>query len=273
VEHNGAALRDDAAWFRAARGGRTAPTIAVTGPQDQLVVAKGVTVDPFVFADTRGGPVLIDRDAVVHSFTRLEGPCYVGKDSWITGAKLRAGCTIGPCARIGGEIEASIVQGHSNKVHDGFLGHSYIGEWVNLAAGTQTSDLRNDYGAVSVTVNGERLATGKNKVGAYIGDHSKTGLGALLNTGSTIGCFANLLPSGSLLPQVVPPFCQVQHGELRELWDLRKVFHTASRVMQRRGKTLTEAHRDFYYDLFEATEKLRKKTLRDTEIRHLKRSV
>ena len=211
-------------------------------------------VEPFVFADTRGGPVMIDQGAIVHAFSRLEGPCYVGKESWIAGAKLRAGSTIGPCCRIGGEVEASIVQGYSNKYHDGFLGHSYLGEWVNLAAATQTSDLRNDYDVVRLTINGQRISTGTNKAGSYIGDHTKTGLGALLNTGSTVGAFANVLPSGSLAPPVIPSFTRVQDGDLRELWDLRKLFSTAARVMQRRGKTLTEVPPRFYYDrLFETT--------------------
>jgi UDP-N-acetylglucosamine diphosphorylase / glucose-1-phosphate thymidylyltransferase / UDP-N-acetylgalactosamine diphosphorylase / glucosamine-1-phosphate N-acetyltransferase / galactosamine-1-phosphate N-acetyltransferase len=240
VDHNATALKQDGGWFRALHGARpTTRNVSVTGPQEQVIIANGATIDPFVFADTRGGPVMIDRDAVVHSFSRLEGPCYVGVDSWVVGAKLRAGSTIGPCSRVGGEIEASIVQGFSNKYHEGFLGHSYLGEWVNLAAATQTSDLRNDYDHVKVTVNGERLSTGKSKVGAFIGDHTKTGLASLLNTGSTVGAFANVLPAGTLSPQVIPSFCQAQQGELRELWDLRKVFGTAARVMQRRGKNLT----------------------------------
>jgi UDP-N-acetylglucosamine diphosphorylase/glucosamine-1-phosphate N-acetyltransferase len=274
VDQNGTALIHDGSWFRAAHAARPLPAqVAVTGPAEGLIVAEGATIEPFVFADTRGGPVLIDRGAIVHSFSRLEGPCYVGRESWIVGARLRAGSSIGPCCRIGGEVEASIVQGFSNKYHEGFLGHSYLGEWVNLAAATQTSDLRNDYDMVRVNVNGQRIATGKSKIGSYIGDHAKTGLSALLNTGSTIGAFANVLPAGTLLPQVVPSFCQVQQGELRELWDLRKAFSTAGRVMQRRGKTLTEAHREFYDRLFETTAQLRRRTMRESEMRRLKRSV
>ncbi|MBI1832626.1 MAG: hypothetical protein HYR84_14390 [Planctomycetes bacterium] len=274
VDLNGAAIKNDAEWFRAAHAGRAAPPhVAITGPSERFLVAEDAAVEPFVFADTRGGPVLIDRGANIHSFTRLEGPCYVGRDSWIVGAKLRAGTTIGPCCRIGGEVEASIVQGFSNKYHEGFLGHSYLGEWVNLAAGTQTSDLRNDYDLIRVQVNGQRIATGRNKIGSYIGDHTKTGLSALLNTGSTIGAFASVLPTGTLLPTAIPSFCQAQHGQLQELWDLRKVFTVAARVMQRRGRTMTEAHRDFYYGLFEATAGQREKTIRESERRRLRRSV
>jgi UDP-N-acetylglucosamine diphosphorylase/glucosamine-1-phosphate N-acetyltransferase len=274
VDHNGPALTQDAGWFRALHGARPLPAqVAILGPAEQFITAEDAAIEPFVFADTRGGPVLIDRGAIVHSFTRLEGPCYVGRDSWIVGAKLRAGTSIGPCCRIGGEVEASIVQGYSNKYHDGFLGHSYLGEWVNLAAGTQTSDLRNDYETIRVAINGQRVATGRHKIGSYIGDHTKTGLSALLNTGSAIGAFASVLPAGSLLPTAVPSFTQVQHGHVQELWDLRKVLTTAARVMQRRGKTLTETHKNFYYDLFEATSARRAKTIREAEVRRLRKSV
>jgi UDP-N-acetylglucosamine diphosphorylase/glucosamine-1-phosphate N-acetyltransferase len=274
VDHNGAALKQDGDWFRAAHGPRSLPAhAAVQGPAESFVVADDATVEPFVFADTRGGPVLIDRGAIVHSFSRLEGPCYVGRNSWIVGAKLRANSTIGPCCRIGGEVEASIVQGYSNKYHDGFLGHSYLGEWVNLAAATQTSDLRNDYDTVRVTVNGQRLATGRSKIGSYIGDHTKTGLAALLNTGSTIGAFASVLPSGTLLPQVIPSFCQVRQGELQDVWDLRKLFTAASRAMQRRGKALTDVHKEFYYGLFDRTAEARQQTTRASDIRRMRRSM
>jgi UDP-N-acetylglucosamine diphosphorylase / glucose-1-phosphate thymidylyltransferase / UDP-N-acetylgalactosamine diphosphorylase / glucosamine-1-phosphate N-acetyltransferase / galactosamine-1-phosphate N-acetyltransferase len=274
VDRNGDALKRDAAWFRRQHAAKPVPPhVVVEGPADRLIVADNATIEPFVFADTRGGPVMIDYGAVVHSFSRLEGPCYVGKESRIAGAKLRADSTIGPCCRIGGEVEASIVQGFSNKYHDGFLGHSYVGEWVNLAAATQTSDLRNDYGEVKVSVNGQRLATGRCKIGSYIGDHTKTGLGALLNTGSTIGAFANVLPAGTLLPQVIPSFCQVQQGQLHDLWDLREVFQTAARVMQRRGQTLTETHKDFYFHLFDAAAAERQKTIRESSMRRLRRSV
>src|SRR5207237_6238312 len=136
----------------------------------------------------------------VQSVTRLEGPCYIGAGTQIAGAKIRAGTTLGPECRVGGEVEASIMQGFANKYHDGFLGHSYVGEWVNLAAGTQTSDLRNDYESVRVYVAGQRRSTGRSKIGSYLGDHTKTALGSLLNTGSAVGAFVNLLPSGTLLP-------------------------------------------------------------------------
>jgi UDP-N-acetylglucosamine diphosphorylase/glucosamine-1-phosphate N-acetyltransferase len=273
VDLNGDAVCEDWQWFQSVHGVNHHQGCAVLGSAERLVVAKDATIEPFVVADTRQGPVLIDRGAVVHSFTRLEGPCHVGPESWILGAKLRGGTSIGPRCRIGGEVEASIVQGHSNKCHEGFLGHSYLGEWVNLAAATQTSDLRNDYGMVRVNLNGQRLSTGRTKIGSYIGDHTKTGLGAFLNTGSMIGAFCNVLPCGTLLPAVIPSFCQVSYGVIHERCDLRQVLTTAATVMLRRGCELTDAHREFFYDLFDETADRRRKTIRDAEMRRLQKSV
>ncbi|MSQ96019.1 MAG: hypothetical protein EXR98_15890 [Gemmataceae bacterium] len=211
VDGNADVLMQDGSWFRARHGNRPLPVqVAVVGPLDQFVVAVDGAVEPFVFADTRAGPVLIDRGVLVHSFSRLEGPCYVGVSRWIVG-----------------EVEASIVQSFSNKYHEGFLGPSYVGEWLNLAAAAQTSDLRNDYDVVRV--NGRSVSSGRTKVGSYIGDHAKTGQATLFNTGSTVGPFANALPDGTLRPTVIPVFCLAQQGELRELSDLRKTFNTAAR--------------------------------------------
>jgi UDP-N-acetylglucosamine diphosphorylase/glucosamine-1-phosphate N-acetyltransferase len=273
VEHNPQALRDDLPWFRSLHRPQPRPaSMGVLGPEEGLAVHPEASVEPFVVADTRGGPVLIDRGAVIHSFSRLEGPCYVGKGSLILGAKLRGG-SIGPKCRVGGEVEASILLGHSNKYHDGFLGHSYLGEWVNLAAGTQVSDLRNDYGPVRVTVNGVRVATGLNKIGTFFGDHTKTGLGALLNTGTVAGAFCNLLPSGSLLPQVIPSFCNYASGQLQERWDLKQLFATAGTVMRRRGRELTAAYTEYLFALYDQTAALRRRVIRDAEMKRLRRSV
>src|SRR5262249_39286737 len=156
----------------------------IIGPRERLVIAPDVTIEPHVVVDTRRGPVLLERGATIQAFTRIEGPCCIGAESCVVGGKV-SGTTLGPCCRVGGEVEQSILHGFSNKYHDGFLGHSYIGEWVNLAAGTQVSDLRNDYAAIKVSVSGERVATGRMKIGAFIGDHTKTGLATLINSGTS----------------------------------------------------------------------------------------
>ena len=161
---------------------------AVWGSKDQVYVAPTAEVQPFVCIDTTGGPVTIDEGAVINPQTRIEGPAYIGPKSMIVGGKIREGCSFGPVCRVGGEVEESIIHGYSNKYHDGFLGHAYVGEWVNLGALTTNSDLKNDYGSVSVTLDGRNpINTGSTKVGSLIGDHTKTSIGTLFNTGSYVG--------------------------------------------------------------------------------------
>jgi UDP-N-acetylglucosamine diphosphorylase/glucosamine-1-phosphate N-acetyltransferase len=244
----------------------------VVGPRDLLSLEPSARVDPMVVIDTTGGPVVIESEAAVHAFSRIEGPCCIGARTQVQGAKIRAGTTLGPNCRIGGEVEASIVQGHSNKYHDGFLGHAYVGEWVNLGAGTQNSDLRNDYGEVRVMVNGRLVATGQTKVGCFLGDHVKTGLGTLLNTGTNAGIFCNLLP-GSLLPRYIPSFASWWNQLLVDRTDLDQLFRTAAEVMRRRGAFFTETHAFLYRTLHEQTAGERRRVLRDAELRELRKSA
>src|SRR5436190_22914514 len=155
---------------------------------------------------------MIDREAVIAAFSRLEGPCYIGPQTHVLGAKIRSGTTLGPNCRIGGEVEESIIHGHSNKYHDGFLGHAYVGEWVNLGALTTNSDLKNDYSTVSVMMGGKSVDTGSTKVGSLIGDHVKTSIGTLMNTGSVVGTMAILVATGAPLPKYIPPFAWFLNG-------------------------------------------------------------
>jgi UDP-N-acetylglucosamine diphosphorylase/glucosamine-1-phosphate N-acetyltransferase len=248
-------------------------SLGIVGPERRLCIDPSARVDPMVVFDTTAGPIVVDREAVVTAFSRIEGPCYIGPQTQIFGAKIRAGTTLGPMCRIGGEVECSIVQGHSNKYHEGFLGHSYLGEWVNLGAGTHNSDLRNDYGKVSVWVAGESVNTGRTKVGCFLGDHTKTGLATLLNTGTNAGVFCNLLPSGGYLPKRVPSFVSWWNGELRENADLPGQLRTAEEVMRRRGETFSEVHARFFHTLFQSTSEGRSKALRESEQHRLRRSA
>ena len=125
-----------------------------------------------VVIDATKGPVLIDRDAWCGPSAGWKGRATSARQPHP--GRETAGGSIGPKCRVGGEVEASIVHGHSNKAHEGFLGHSYVGEWVNLGAGTQVSDLRNDYGAIAFRIGGRTVDSGLLKVGAFLGDHAKT---------------------------------------------------------------------------------------------------
>jgi UDP-N-acetylglucosamine diphosphorylase/glucosamine-1-phosphate N-acetyltransferase len=211
---------------------------AVVGPADRLLVHPSAKIDPMVVADTTAGPVWIGPGAVVTAFTRLEGPCAIGPGTHLLGARVRAGTTLGPHCRVGGEVECSVVQGYANKYHDGFLGHSYVGEWVNLAAGTTTGDLRCDYRPVTVRLNGTVRDSGRTKLGSIIGDHARTGLGVLLDCGTAIGAFATLLPTGQLAPRDIPSFARVGPEGLTAA-DPAALLETAGVVMRRRGRELT----------------------------------
>src|SRR5262249_25513239 len=137
--------------------------------------------------------------------------------------------------------------------HDGFLGHSYLGEWVNLGAGTQVADLRNDYEPVRVRVDGDEVDTGLLKVGAFLGDFSRTGVGVLLDCGTAAGAFSELLPWGSSLPRLVPPFCTVWQGAVRERPRLRRLFDAAAAAMRRRGRAWGAEHAEFFLGLYDAS--------------------
>ncbi|HWL09077.1 MAG TPA: hypothetical protein VNQ76_11790, partial [Planctomicrobium sp.] len=170
-------------------------------------------------------------------------------------ANIREGCSFGPVCRIGGEIEESIFQGYANKYHDGFLGHSYVCPWVNLGALTSNSDLKNDYSNVSVPLQGVKVETGSTKVGSFIGDHTKTALCSLFNTGSSIGIMSLILPGGELLPKHVPSFTRVWHSRLETLPDgCESGIQTAKIAMARRGQTLTPEMERLIRTQFQLTE-------------------
>jgi UDP-N-acetylglucosamine diphosphorylase/glucosamine-1-phosphate N-acetyltransferase len=227
--------------------------LAVVGPTDRLYLDRSARIDPYVVFDTTNGPILIEAGVIVQPFTRIEGPCFIGRDTQLFRANLRGGVTLGPNCRIGGEVEETIVHGHSNKYHEGFLGHAYIGEWVNLGAITSNSDLRNDYGEVSVPLRGDPIPTGQAKVGCFVGDHTRTGMGSMLNTGTAIGVMCNVLPAGPLLPKHVPSFSAVLYGRIAPGFDLEQMFRTARTVKGRRGQSFTEAEEQLYRELFEQT--------------------
>lgn len=215
------------------------PQVAVMGPEENLFVDPAAELHPFVVLDVRKGPISIEAGAIVQSFTRIEGPCHIGAGAQLFRAHVKDGSTIGPVCRVGGEIEASILHGYVNKYHEGFLGHSYVCPWTNLGALTTNSDLKSDYSPVGVPLTGDVFDTNQSKVGCYIGDHTKTAIGSLFNTGSSIGVMCMILPGGELLPKHVPSFARVWHGELIDGWDVSRSLETARIAMNRRGQELT----------------------------------
>jgi UDP-N-acetylglucosamine diphosphorylase/glucosamine-1-phosphate N-acetyltransferase len=242
-------------------------TLALVGPVDRLRIHDSARIDPYTVFDTTGGPIILGPNVWVQPFTRIEGPCSIGAESQLFRANLRGCVTIGPNCRIGGEVEAAIVHGYSNKYHEGFLGHAYVGEWVNLGAITSNSDLRNDYGEVFVPLQGDPIPTGQAKVGCFIGDHTRTGMGSMLNTGTAIGVMCNVLPAGILLPKHVPSFTAVSYGRVAPGFPLDKMFETARTVTARRGKTFSDADEQLYTELFEQTRLERERAFQRNALR------
>lgn len=161
-------------------------------------IAEGVRIAPNVVLDASAGPIVVDSGATIMANAVIQGPAYIGKKTVIKiGAKIYGGTSIGPVCKIGGEIEASIIQAYSNKQHDGFLGHAYIGEWVNMGADTNNSDLKNTYKNVKIYdyAKATMIDSGSQFMGCVLGDHVKTGINVSLNTGLTVGTGSNIFGS------------------------------------------------------------------------------
>ncbi len=220
----------------------------------QIFIGEQSRIDAFVVLDARKGPIYIDRKVTVLPHTRIEGPCYVGKGSMILGGDLRGGSSFGPTNRIAGEVENSIVLGYSNKYHHGFLGHSYVGEWVNLGALTTNSDLKNNYSPIKVMLNGEMVNTDLTKVGVFLADHVKTGIGTLLNSGTMVGFSTNIFGGGMPEEKFIPSF----YWGGRDAWskyELQKAIETAEITMGRRQVQAGENLKELFQVIFRLTQK------------------
>jgi UDP-N-acetylglucosamine diphosphorylase/glucosamine-1-phosphate N-acetyltransferase len=211
----------------------------VLGNADHVIVL-GASVEPGVVFDVRQGAVVLDQGAEVRSGSRLEGPLYVGPGTKVLGGFVR-GSVFGPECRIHGEVSTSVFHGFANKSHDGFVGHSIIGQWVNLGAGTTTSNLKNTYGPVRLEVDDARIETGRLNVGSLIGDHAKTAIGSMLGTGTVISSGANVF-GATMLPKYIPPFAWGCAGSERMTED--GFLRVAERVMGRRNVAFSPARRE-----------------------------
>lgn len=230
-----AMLAADAAVLAAECGGDTPYHVAVLG-EHRLVVERGAYVEPYVVVDTTEGDVIVRAGARIGAFARIAGPAVIGKHARLAGGRY-ACVSIGPHSRVCGEMSVVVVDGYSNKAHDGFIGHSAIGRWVNLGAGTITSNLKNSYGPVRVRDGRGERETGQQFLGSLVGDHAKTAIGTRLMTGTIVGAGANVF--GDRTPdKYVPPFAWGDRPPFAR-YDPAKFLAVAATMMKRRHVRLS----------------------------------
>ncbi|HWP81593.1 MAG TPA: GlmU family protein [Bacteroidota bacterium] len=231
--------------------GRIYPGVHLVGKKNIRVGRKSVIKSGAVL-DAEEGPILIGENVTVFPQATIIGPAYIGERSLVkVGAQIYGGTTIGPMCKVGGEIEGSILHAYANKQHAGFLGHSYLGEWVNLGADTNNSDLKNSYGTVKVDLGFEKIDSKSQFVGLTMGDHSKSGINTMFNTGTVVGVCCNIFGS-DFPPKYVPSFSWGGSDEM-QTYDINRAVEVARRVMARRNVQLSRAEEKLLTTIFERT--------------------
>jgi len=223
------------------------PCVAIYN-ENNVFIDKNASIEDFVVLDATKGPIYIEENVSISAHSRLEGPLFIGKNSSILGAKIRAS-SIGPACKIGGEVTNCVFLRYSNKAHDGFMGHSYVGEWVNLGANTVNSNLKNNYQPIRMDFGKKQVDTKQMFMGAIIGDHVKTGIGTQFNSGTIIGYGTSLFGVG-LHPKYIPPFCWGSPTQTSKHL-LEKFFKTAETMMARRHVALEVDHKELIKLLYD----------------------
>jgi UDP-N-acetylglucosamine diphosphorylase/glucosamine-1-phosphate N-acetyltransferase len=259
VHQNGAEIVADFALLAPARGERMKGTVYegahLINPAG-IVIGGGSRVKPGVVLDAEGGPIWIGDNVTVFPNAVIEGPAFVGDRSLIkVGAKIYENTSIGQVCKVGGEVEGAVIHSYSNKQHDGFLGHAYLGMWVNLGADTNNSDLKNNYGNVKMVIDGETVDSGSMFMGLVMGDHSKSSINSMFNTGTVVGVSSNVFGSG-FPPKSVPSFAW-GGAEGLKTYDLERALDVARRVMGRRKMQLSPVEENVLRTVFELTKKER----------------
>jgi len=235
--------------------GKVYPGAHLVNPGN-IVIGEGTNIKPGVVLDGENGPIWIGKNVTVFPNAVIEGPAFVGDRSLIKiGAKIYENTSIGEVCKVGGEVEGAIIHAYSNKQHDGFLGHAYLGMWVNLGADTNNSDLKNNYGNVKLVIDGVTVDSGSMFMGLVMGDHSKSSINSMFNTGTVVGVSSNVFGSG-FPPKSVPSFAW-GGGEGITTYDLERALEVARRVMGRRKIALSAAEEKLLRAVFEMTKKER----------------
>lgn len=218
----------------------------------RIFISKNAIIEPFVFLDASDGPIYIGKNAKVMSHSSIQGPAFIGENSVVKmHASIYHSTSIGEVCKVGGEVEHSIIHSYSNKQHEGFMGHSYLGRWINIGASTNNSDLKNNYENISVHINGKNVNTGLQFVGLIMGDHSKTAINTMFNTGTIVGISCNIFGAG-FPPRYIPSFSWGGSDFLRT-YNVDKALEAAKLIMERRNQNLSDAETNLLRKVFEMT--------------------
>jgi len=215
--------------------------------EKNIYINNSVNIEPGCIIDATNGPIVINENVVIQSGSIIKGPSFIDVNSTISnGAKLKGNVLIGETCKVGGEITDTIFHGYSNKVHDGFLGHSYVGEWVNLGANTNNSNLKNNYSTIKFKFPNKSLNTNRTFLGVMIGDFTRTGISTMINTGSYFGLGANIF-GGDFQNKFIDSFAWGKESKV----DFEKFIDTLKIMKKRRSKKLTKTEVQFLKKLYD----------------------
>ena len=252
IQANSDQIRSDFAFATQGRGSSVNDNGTVIHNQN-VFIDKTAKIMPQVVVDGSNGPVFIDRDVVIQPHVYIQGPVYIGSSVLIkAGAKIYSGSSIAEGCKIGGEVNNSIILPWSNKAHDGYLGSSYVGSWANIGAGTNNSNLKNNYGVVKVAINGEDIDTGLQFMGLIMGDHSKCGINTTFNTGTNVGINCNLYGS-AMHNKHISSFTWGSAVDGYTAYNLDKAIAVNKTVMSRRQQNLSKFDEELLRNVFQLT--------------------
>ena len=250
--HNDRAIREDYKLLTDGRNSAPIPDYVTVTGKENLFIEEGAKIAAGVIINATGGPVYVGKDAEIMEGCMLRGPIALCDHSTLKmGTKMYSATTIGPGCKVGGEVSNAVFFANSNKGHDGFVGNAVIGEWCNLGADTNCSNLKNNYDEVKIWSEQENklIRTGLTFCGLLMGDHSKCGINTMFNTGTVVGVSCNIY--GGNFPEKFVPSFSWGGSEGIVTYDFTKAMDTANRMMARRNTKLSDAEMVMYKHLFE----------------------
>lgn len=232
--------------------------VKLIGPEERVLLLGDVEFESPVVLDTRAGPIVLGDNVTVGPFTVIRGPSWIGDRTTVFTARVEA-VTVGAACKISGELKHTIMESYSNKAHEGYVGRSYVGRWVNIGAYAVTSDLKNTYGTVRVRVGTSRVDTGLQKLGTFIADYAKISVGTIIFAGKKIGTCSHAF---DIVVEDVPPFTLYAPASLKRKVEVppEKAISIQERVARRRGVKMRDSERELIRKTFEITARERYET-------------